>query len=386
MKKVLMIYQDDYPWDVRIEKFVKTLTEEYEVHLLCRNKTLRKETEKVSERFFIHRISKALSHNKILTEPIHLNFMWKSHIERNIKKLQPSLIIVRNLPLAKLGIKCAKKYNIPVIFDNAENYPEFIRFFSKYNRFPFIQLDKVGYFEKLEKYCIENSDVTINVIEENTERLRKNNVNGNIIHVYNTPYYSKSKLELFDENKDEYKLCYIGALDDDKLRGVSDIIKAMKYLDDKFKLFIIGDGVEKHNLEKLVYELKLCNKVKFLGRVEYSKIKDIAKMFDIGVVSHRKNNMTDTTMANKIYEYMSFGLCVISANAIPLEKFTKDNDIGLIYRSGDSEDLADKIKMSVKNRYTSNKQRKRRVQLYENRYNWEKDSDKLLKAIECVIK
>lgn len=385
MKKVIILYQDDYPWDVRIEKFIKTFVNKYEVHLLCRNKGLNKELEKINERFFIHRIPKKLSKNKILTEPFHLNIIWKLYLERKVKEINPNLIVVRNLPLAKLGIKCGKKFNIPVIFDNAENYPEFIRFFSKYNRFPFIQLDKLGYFEKLEKYCVENSNVTINVIEENTDRLKKNNVGGNIIHVYNTPYLVKNAIESIDEDRKTYKLCYIGALDDDGLRGTSDIIKCMKYMDEKYKLYIIGDGPEKNALKILANEINVADKVEFLGRINYSEITKIAQKFDIGVVSHRKNNMTDTTMANKIYEYMSLGLCVISTNAIPLEKFTVENNIGLVYKSGDSEDLAEKIRLAVKKGYLSNNQRKKRIELYETIYNWSHDSRKLMNEIDKII-
>ncbi|ATD54261.1 glycosyltransferase [Clostridium chauvoei] len=379
MKKILYIWQTEYPWDIRVEKFVKSLSEFNEVHLLCRNTKKNKEEEFIEEdNYKIHRFPIKWSNKRYLSEPLHLNVFWRIFIENKIKEIKPNLIIVRNLPLAKLAIKLGKKYNIEVIFDNAENYPEFIRFFPRYDKKIFKLIDKMGYLENLENYCVNQSKVTINVIEENTDRIANKNINRDkMMEIYNVPPINEKFNSIEHEG---INLCYIGALDDDNLRGTSDLIRAMALIEDKYKLFILGDGKERNKLEALVKDLKLENKVFFEGAIKYSEIKNYVSKYDIGVVPHRRTAMTDTTMANKIYEYMSWRLAVIATDAIPLKRFVNENKVGVIYESGNHIDLSEKIIELCK--YNINEIRNTNYKLHIEKYNWEIESIKLLNLIK----
>ena len=57
-----------------------------------------------------------------------------------------------------------------------------------------------------------------------------------------------------------------------KLKGVDLILKALSTIEEDYKLFIIGDGEEKQNLECLCEELNIKNKVEFLGYLEGEKL------------------------------------------------------------------------------------------------------------------
>lgn len=379
MKKILYIWQTEYPWDIRVEKFVKSLSESNEVHLLCRNTKKNKEEEFVEkDNYKIHRFPIRWSGKRYLSEPLHLNILWKIFIENKIKEIEPNLIIVRNLPLAKLAMTLGKKYKIDVIFDNSENYPEFIRFFPRYDNKIFKLIDKFGYLEGLENYCVNKSKVTINVIEENTDRIANKNVNREkMMEIYNVPPINKNFTSVEHEG---INLCYVGALDDDKLRGTSDLIRAMALIDNKYKLFILGDGKERNKLENLVKDLKLENKVFFEGNIKYSEIKNYVSKYDIGVVPHRRTAMTDTTMANKIYEYMSWRLGVITTDAIPLKRFINENKVGVVYESGNHIDLSEKIIGLCK--CNINEIKNNNYKLHIEKYNWENESTKLLSLIE----
>lgn len=375
MENILIIYQDVYPWDVRIEKFAKTLSKKYKVHILSRNNKKMPKFEELQKNIYIHRFSNKIA--RVLTIPIHLNPFWYYFIENKIKKYKPKKLIVRNLPLAKLAIKLGSKYNVQVIFDNAENYPEYFSVFNKYNKKIIYRfLYKKKYFHNLEKYCVKNSDFVINVIEENTNRLLF--LNNNMENIYNVPILDI--YNVYEKNNDNIvKICYSGGLESDELRGVSDLVKAMKYLPINYELHIFGDGNDKDMLKNISPN---SNRIKFHGKINYNDLRKLLINFDIGIIPHKKSIMTDTTMANKIYEYISYGLAVVSSNADPLKRFTEQNDIGKVYKSGDVEDLAKKILDISKEGYLENSRRKYRHNIYLEKYNWNIEEQKLLKIID----
>lgn len=61
-----------------------------------------------------------------------------------------------------------------------------------------------------------------------------------------------------------------------ELKGIQNVIRAISKIDlDEWKLKIVGDGPYKENLQKLVQELKLEDKVEFLGWVENQSIEHL---------------------------------------------------------------------------------------------------------------
>ena len=103
--RVLFVWDGEYPWDVRVEKFCQTLTSEgHEVHLVCRNRRGQPRYE-YHQDIHIHRIaavpnwiSKAI--NEALTFPFFLNPLWISTIAGVILRYKCRLIVVRDLPMA----------------------------------------------------------------------------------------------------------------------------------------------------------------------------------------------------------------------------------------------------------------------------------------------
>ncbi|MEB3278723.1 MAG: glycosyltransferase family 4 protein [Lyngbya sp.] len=69
---------------------------------------------------------------------------------------------------------------------------------------------------------------------------------------------------------------FVGRLQNDK--GVDVLLKAVKILKSEsreFKVWIIGDGSERNNLEKLASDLEISDSVKFLGKRPNSEVKSI---------------------------------------------------------------------------------------------------------------
>ena len=132
-KKILMLLQSTFPPDIRVEREITTLdTSGYKVGLLCNQY----EKEKAHsfpgcEIFRIKAYFNSIRLNKILNFPLFLNPRFIIKIIMVYYKFQPDIIHAHDLPMVPLALFIKKIFNIPVIFDIHESYPEALVFFDK---------------------------------------------------------------------------------------------------------------------------------------------------------------------------------------------------------------------------------------------------------------
>ena len=112
----------------------------------------------------------------------------------------------------------------------------------------------------------------------------------------------KAKLGI---KKDEFVIGFVGRLA--KVKGCEYLIKALPYLDFKYKVIIAGDGSEREYLESLAENLNVKDRVIFLGYV--SKPELIYPLFNVLVVPSLSE---------------SFGLSVIEAQAMGIPVIASD--------------------------------------------------------------
>ena len=130
-KKILYIWKDKYPWDVRVAKFCNSLAESgYEIHMLARSCSEELQSGKIDD-IYIHKLE--LDKSGFSSLPVPFNPRWKRFIKRKIAEINPDLIIIREIMLGETAGKIAKENNIPIIMDMAENYPAAMREWKKYN-------------------------------------------------------------------------------------------------------------------------------------------------------------------------------------------------------------------------------------------------------------
>jgi hypothetical protein len=137
--KVAMIWDADYPWDVRIEKVACTLMEAgHTVHLICRN-TKNDEARESLNGLHIHRLppmTKVLSWLAAPTSfPAFFNPIWLWHIWKVARGTKADVILVRDLPLCPAAIFVTALLRKPCVLDMAECYPEMVRCTWKFEGF-----------------------------------------------------------------------------------------------------------------------------------------------------------------------------------------------------------------------------------------------------------
>lgn len=106
------------------------------------------------------------------------------------------------------------------------------------------------------------------------------------------------------------------------------------------RLLIVGDGGEKTNLESLVRDLRLEDRVIFTGRVPHEDVLSYYGLIDIFVVPRKPSEVTDLVTPLKPFEAMSTGRACIFSNVRALREIAEESGSVPTFEAGDSRSLA----------------------------------------------
>lgn len=195
-------------------------------------------------------------------------------------------------------------------------------------------------FEPVITFCINQSDAVTAVSESlktdtythfNTERE---------IHVI--PNFIESSEKLLEKNYSrrgcyakecEPILCHISNFR--KVKRVEDVLRMFELVNKEIpsKLFFVGDGPERNNLERLCRELDLCDRVKFVGKV--SDTTEALEMSDLFILPSETESFGLAAL-----EAMAVGVPVISSNTGGIPEVNIHGVTGYLSNVGDVEDMA----------------------------------------------
>lgn len=112
------------------------------------------------------------------------------------------------------------------------------------------------------------------------------------------------------------------------------LIRAMKYLPDRFHLFFVGSGSEKSKCESLAEEMNLGDRVRFLG--QRTDIPNLLKESDFVVMSSHYEGLSLSSV-----EGMSVGKPFLASDVDGLKEVVKG--AGILFPHEDSKAFADEI-------------------------------------------
>ena len=120
-----------------------------------------------------------------------------------------------------------------------------------------------------------------------------------------------------------------------KVKRVEDVIYTFKKISEKVsaKLMLIGDGPERHKMEKLCRELKTCDDTIFLGKLR--SVYEVLKASDLFLLT----SLTESFGLSAL-EAMASGVPVISTNRGGLPEVNVHGESGFLSDVGDIENLA----------------------------------------------
>lgn len=124
-------------------------------------------------------------------------------------------------------------------------------------------------------------------------------------------------------------ILYVGTLCDRK--DPATLVRAMKFVEEEAKLFLVGDGPNRCSLELLVKEMQLQNRVFFLG-----KRFDVFQLMQSAVIYVQPSLYEGFALA--VLEAMASGLPVISSDVPGVHELV--SNVGLFYPVSDEKKLA----------------------------------------------
>ena len=393
--KICYVWDADYPWDIRVEKFCRTLIDAgHEVHLLCRNKR-RLPVYEMSDGIHIHRHPSVKNKklNSLIGFPAFFSPLWLYLLFKLAVHYRFDLIIVRDLPMALAGIAIGRFKRIPVAIDMAEVYPLGLRSNWQYNRMkPWDILVRNPFFADIvERITIEFANHIFVVSSEAKNRFLERGVSSeSITLIGNTP-----NLELFNANISErcekklprgaFNIVFVGIFTGN--RGLKLAVSAMREVvrtSNKIHLTLVGNGWMYEELEKMVKLLGLEENIHFTGWIDNQLIPSIMADVDVGLLPFLPCEHIHITLPNKLFDYMAMGVPVLAADTRSLKRVVNETGCGITFKAGSEKDLADKILLMHADSELRRKCSEKGKKFSLKKYNWEKDGKRLLDAISRV--
>ncbi len=380
--RICVIYQGEYPPAERIEKVAKTLSAAgHDVFVLCNNYGRHAGGVEAGphgqvvrpKAYFVYRTL-----NRILNFPLFLNPLWLFVILRTVLRFRIDALQVIDIPLAPAALAIGRLLGKRVVMDMWENYPEALKGWAR--------LDwKVRLFKNpavaraVERFVTPRMDHIFVVVDEQKQRLIEDGVNSERIRVVT----NAADVEMFssgtaagltplDDEPDAYKLLYVGFVTVE--RGLDDIIRALGVLKTELpqlRLYIAGTGNYCEELKRLAKAETVEQLVRFTGWVAFDQIQFSIAKSDLCLIPHVRSEFIDTTIPNKIFQYMLVGKPLLVSDAKPLARVVRECDCGFVFESGNTESAAAAIRAAYEVRHdTTLGERGRETVLAK--YTWDK--------------
>lgn len=269
-------------------------------------------------------------------------FSLKKAVIQTNKKFD--VIWANDLPTLFPAYRLKKKFNAKLIYDAHEIYTEtinqffprsakgikrvifdslilFMRTHGKYverklikkvNQFITVNQSLLDYFKK--EYGIQTGEVIMNL-----PRLSDSE---------NQPSPYNFRL-LYNWTAEQRILLYQGALNEG--RGLKLLIDVVELLPKKYCLVILGEGLLKRELQRIVEQKQLESRIQFMDAVSLSKLPSYTKGADIGINLLEDFNLSKKLASpNKLFEYIHSGIPVLGTATIENVRVVERFKIGEI--------------------------------------------------------
>jgi len=209
-------------------------------------------------------------------------------------------------------------------------------------------------YKKLERLTARYKDKIICLSELDKKNAIENKIQprGKLIVIYN----GREQIKFLSRQEARQKLniasdvIAIGSIGNlYKNKGYNYLIEMFQFIKNtRYKIFIIGEGCERNNLEKSIKKLKLNNNINLFGNLIDAS--QYLKAFDIYICASVKEGLPYS-----ILEAMQAGLPIVSTKVGSITEVIAESQSGLLIEPKNPQALAEKIKYLIDNPETAKK-------------------------------
>ena len=322
-------------------------------------------------------------------------------MEKALDEFKPDVVHLNNFQrqLSASIIKPIKKRNIPIVFtahdvqaicpaitmmDNDKNPCELCmkgkyincikKSCNKGSKLKSALGAIEGYYYRNQKIYTDKIDYIITPSEFYRTKFIEDGINPNKIQAIH------NSIEMNDynvETKDDGYALYFGRLSKEK--GILNLINAFAKCN-KGNLYIAGEGPEKENIEKIIKENKLEDRVKLLGFLNKEQMTDVTRKCKFVVVP----SIWYENCPYSVLETLAIGKPIIGSNMGGIPELVIDNENGFIYNTVD--ELTEKMNVLFENEDLVKQFSKKSKELAKQNYDREAYYNKLKQIYDKVIK
>ena len=149
----------------------------------------------------------------------------------------------------------------------------------------------------------------------------------------------------------------------------------------RFGMVIVGAGPMSDTLTRQAEALHLSDRVLFSGFVPHRRLPDWIARAQIGLLPFHACPHIDSTLANKLFEFMALALPVVASDVPPMRRILEETGAGVLFRSGDPDDLARAIREMASDPKAAREHGEAGARAVRSQYHWGVDEERLLRAI-----
>lgn len=172
--------------------------------------------------------------------------------------------------------------------------------------------------------------------------------------------------KLREAYEDKTIITFIGRLIDGK--GVNNLLEAIKNISQDFIVFIIGEGPQKGNLEKLAEKYKLSKKVFFFGQKKFEEAIGVLKISDIFV-----NPSYNEGLPSSVIEAAICKIPILATNVGGTKEIITNEKSGFLVEPKDVRQFEEKLKILLHNKDLREVFKNSAYQEVSEKFNWNKN-------------
>lgn len=380
--KILMLLENDFPPDTRVEKEAISLLEgghEVAIASICfTDKPFVSGYRDIS--IYKKRISRFVykSSAVALQFPFYFNF-WIRYIREVRKDFPFDVIHIHDLPLAAVGSRMKKKMGVKMVLDLHENYPALVAASPYSTHLPGKILISVKRWRKYEKAQLHFADQVVAVVEEMADRVTALGAPAEKVNIVpNLP--SLEELHFVKEKGDEnyMTLFYSGGIN--YHRGLQVILRALPGLvrkRDNIRLWIVGNGSYLGQLKDLARDLGVSDYIVFWGWKPHPEMFALLAKSDLALIPHLRSEQTDNSSPNKLFDYMYYEKPILASDCRSVSRILHEANCGRTYRDSDPDHFTEVCNAIIDHPDRKKMGEEGRKAVLE-KYNWSRSAKALL--------
>lgn len=357
MQQVVVSVTNDLVTDQRVHKVCTTLsTMDFDVVLIGR---------KLSNSLAISRNYKTVRMKLLFNKGFLFYAEYNIRLFCKLFFIKKDILLSNDLDTLLPNFLISKIFNKKLVYDSHELFTEVPELVGR-PKTQFI-------WKKIEKFILPKLK-NCYTVSDSIANYYKKIYRSKFEVIRNVPYgikdYSKSHFPFNTVGKKI--ILYQGSVN--LGRGIDLMVDAMEFLKNTI-FIIIGEGDVLQEIKQKVNELRLKEKVKFLGKIPLIQLHQLTPLADLGISLEEDRGLNyKFALPNKLFDYIQAGVPVLVSDLPEMRMIVEKYNIGLILYDRSPKNLA---KLITEMFYKEKISWQNSLDVANKELNWEKESVKL---------